>query len=630
MSLQMQDCEFFPTVIHGGLKEVPASAAGADLVLLQSNLDQDITDYLESAGRKIVYWPSFYFVPFHPDICHIYVAPTNKYAESPVHDYQSSIAYYGWYSGLSVEDTLSLFCEPVFAKLGFFDGWNESRAWLAEQWKQTGLSIDPHFDNWMKKDCFCHTVNHPKLEVIGSLSFELAKRLGANNPIREPERLLHDALIDGPIWPVYPDVAKRLGFEGDYVFKAASAIRPGPKGVLRLRDFVEATFEILSKYEKAELSSPRTHAHDSPYADLLKLVREEGGKSVHPYSRLPDYAFWRKAVAEPSYEEVDPVASIKFEVRASDKIATAGSCFAQHISRTLQKEGYHYFTAEAAPAEMAPDEAQRRNFGVFSARYGNVYTVRQLTQLFDRAFGQFEPVDVAWKRADGTFADPFRPQIEPEGYRTVEDLLASRQSHFAAVRQLFQEADLLIFTLGLTEAWERISDGAAFPLAPGVAAGSFDKTLYRFVNYSFSQVEAGLDDFVKKLSSVNAACKIILTLSPVPLIATYEDRHVLVSTAYSKAVLRSAAQSIADRYAHVDYFPSYEIVSGAFNRGRYFGADLRSVTDEGVAHVMRLFKKHYCGMPSGSALHKNASRLINEINQNAKIICDEERLDKFA
>ena len=40
------------------------------------------------------------------------------------------------------------------------------------------------------------------------------------------------------------------------------------------------------------------------------------------------------------------------------------------------------------------------------------------------------------------------------------------------------------------------------------------------------------------------------------------------------------------------YFPAYEIVAGGF-AGDYFAPDRRSVTEEGVAHVMRVFSRHF-------------------------------------
>ncbi|HEX3942955.1 MAG TPA: hypothetical protein VHW69_02600, partial [Rhizomicrobium sp.] len=59
----------------------------------------------------------------------------------------------------------------------------------------------------------------------------------------------------------------------------------------------------------------------------------------NPYSTLPDRAFWRRAVSSVDAAKFDPVTEVPFTIAPGDKVATAGSCFAQHISRTLAKEG---------------------------------------------------------------------------------------------------------------------------------------------------------------------------------------------------------------------------------------------------------------------------------------------------
>ena len=75
--------------------------------------------------------------------------------------------------------------------------------------------------------------------------------------------------------------------------------------------------------------------------------------------------------------------------------------------------------------------------------------------------------------------------------------------------------------------------------------------------------------------------------------ATISDRHVLAATTYSKSVLRVAVDAVVRENHDVDYFPSYEIITGPQSRGRYFAEDLRSVRPEGVAQVMKIFGRHY-------------------------------------
>ncbi len=345
----------------------------------------------------------------------------------------------------------------------------------------------------------------------------------------------------------------------------------------------------------------------------------------HPYAGLPDFQFWPRAVTWVPPGGLDPVVQIRFGIDARDRVATMGSCFAQHLSRHLSRSGLNYFMAETAPSHMEAEEARRHNYGTFSARYGNVYTVAQAVQLFRRAFGDFDPVEKPWDRG-GVFVDPFRPQVEPDGYLDEESLRDDQARHLLATRTVFEQSDVLVFTLGLTEAWRSRVDGAIFPTAPGVAGGYYDPSAYEFVNFGIDDVRRDLIEFCTLARSVNPRLRVLLTVSPVPLVATYEPRHVLVSTTCSKAVLRVAVDEITAQLDYVDYFPSYEIVSTASSPRNYYADDLREVDESGVAHVMRCFTRHYVEGLDWSAFGAEAGSAASIGPANTEIICDEEAI----
>lgn len=355
--------------------------------------------------------------------------------------------------------------------------------------------------------------------------------------------------------------------------------------------------------------------------------------SQHPYKKYSDYAFWNRSIGRVESAKVDPVVNAPFTILDSDRVATAGSCFAQHIARYLKKSGFNYFVTETAHPITPLELVEKYCYGTYSARYGNIYTSRQLLQLWKRAFGEFIPVEDIWESDDGNLIDPFRPQIQPDGFPSMPEYEADRQQHYAFVRQLFSELDVFVFTLGLTECWASKEDGAVYPLCPGVAGGIFDSQRYKFLNLSVDEVVTDMLDFIDRLRAVNNKAKIILTVSPVPLMATAVNRHVLVSTTYSKSVLRVAAETISVKRENVAYFPSYEIITGNFSRGRYYAEDLRSVTEEGVNHVMRLFMKHYAGVNVNSldsALEENKNNkddLIEKMAHLVEVNCDEAALD---
>ncbi len=356
--------------------------------------------------------------------------------------------------------------------------------------------------------------------------------------------------------------------------------------------------------------------------------------STHPYKSLPDQAFWSRSISNIQMNDVDPVVQGAFLFSETDKIATAGSCFAQHIARVLQKEGFNYFVSETIHPLAPRALKMESSYGEFTARYGNIYTSTQLVQLFDRAYGTFSPDVDYWVRKDGKYCDPFRPNIEPNGFFSVAELRADREKHFRAVRRAFEELDVFVFTLGLTEAWMAKSDGAVYPLCPGVAGGEFDDSKHEFKNLSVADVASDMALFIEKLRSVNPDAKVILTVSPVPLVATAVDQHVLLSTTYSKSVLRVAAEEVCAKFENVAYFPSYEIITGSFNNGRYYLQDARSVHPAGVAHVMRLLLKHYTKHRGGTIVpvakleEESHANHLKEMENLVKVACDEEALDK--
>lgn len=355
-----------------------------------------------------------------------------------------------------------------------------------------------------------------------------------------------------------------------------------------------------------------------------------------PYKSLPDSSYWRRSVSDLPPGKIDPVTNPKFRIGPKDRIATAGSCFAQHIARFIRDSGGSYFVTEPGHPILPPETLASFNYGTFSARYGNIYTVRQMVQLIERAYGERTPVDDFWVSSDGYYVDPFRPYIQKDGFRSKAEFDADRATHFAAVRQMIEEADVFVFTLGLTEAWENTTDGTVYAICPGCGAGEHVEGESRFHNFNAAEVIDDLANMIESLRSKNPKLKVLLTVSPVPLIATYSDQHVLAATTYSKSVLRVAAQDAKERFEDVDYFPSYEIITSAFSRGSYYAKDLREVEEHGVRHAMRSFFANYCDglrLPKAAKPAKNAKMvpqpaqpsLAKQLND---IVCDEQRLEE--
>lgn len=560
-------------------------------------------------------FPAIVHAGFHPDLIRPKIGKT--LVKGPLGSNHSALILHGYLSGFDEAATAGLFRHEVFEQLGYYRARAESDDHLRKQFTRFGLWDERALAPWLAGGCFMHNTLHPKLPVIATLARLLLAKAGIEPGVRYPENLMADDMASNVVWPVYPEIAAQFGVPGgEYVFQ----FKPTAQGTFSLDRFIAESFAAYRQTALDRSCHPRLSS-----AELLAVVQHgtAPARSANPYRDYPDHQFWRRGVLAPGHGGVDPVVRAGFVLDADTRIATAGSCFAQHIARRLAASGHRYLVTEAGD-DLDPAERSRRNFGVYSARYGNIYTARQLRQLFERAHGTFAPQDEAWRRNDGRYVDPFRPEIEPDGFASPQDVAAARHDHLAAVRKLFAEVDVLVFTLGLTEAWRSVGDGAVFPLCPMVVSGEAEAAAYEPVNFTHAEILDDLNAFISQLRTVNPSAKLLLTVSPVPLIATFEDRHVLVSTTASKAILRSVADEACRHDPAVFYFPSYEIVANPFFDGCYFDpSDARSVKPEGVDHVMGVFLKHYSTLARESGMSQRSA----ELDEEQKIVCEEERLD---
>lgn len=346
----------------------------------------------------------------------------------------------------------------------------------------------------------------------------------------------------------------------------------------------------------------------------------------NPYTARRASAFWHSGVANASRPVPQELYRPKWRIARETKIATAGSCFAQHIGRRLSAARFAVMDVEPAPKLFPANRLQEFNYGVYSARYGNIYTARQLRQLVTEVTDG-PARHIVWE-SNGGYVDALRPQIEPEPYASSELVRIHRERHIERVRSMLESMDLLVFTFGLTEAWEHVETGSVLPVVPGTrAGGNYHPDHYVFRNFTHAEVMADFLDVRTRLLAIRPDLRFLLTVSPVPLVATALDRHVQVSTVYSKSVLRAVAGELADRFEDVDYFPSYEIITSPWSNTCFFGPSMRDVTPEGVDFVMQTFmSSRGLGPPPA---HQPAPISAPQQADDMAVVCEEELLGAF-
>lgn len=285
------------------------------------------------------------------------------------------------------------------------------------------------------------------------------------------------------------------------------------------------------------------------------------------------------------------------KIDKNTKIVSMGSCFAREIKRWLLQHEFNYLIGEDKKMPWSS---------------GEIFTGDKGTPPYDHA-------SIAWERVyntftfkqiiDYTFLDPrlndrlYETKIGGKPY--VVDLLRGRivypnmevakkdvLDHIAHSVKMLTDADVLIFTLGLTEIWEskrRNMVVASHPYKHYDLPADF---VFRTSKYEENL--KNLQDAFKTLKEHNPKLKFLVTVSPVHLLATFRtDLDVISASCSSKSTLRSVAETFAET-EDVTYFPSYEIASVAANMDSINAfPDNHHVSPEIVKRIMKIFEKKF-------------------------------------
>ncbi|GGG42875.1 hypothetical protein GCM10010964_32940 [Caldovatus sediminis] len=244
-------------------------------------------------------------------------------------------------------------------------------------------------------------------------------------------------------------------------------------------------------------------------------------------------------------------------------ITAFGSCFAANVTKHLSSLGYN------TSRDRAPD--------VYISRIGeglvNVYAL--LGQL-EWALENIAPHGELWHGYD------------------AETMEVSEEIRIKT-RDLFLRTDFFIITLGLSEVWYDEPTGGVFWRA--IPKHKFDPARHRFRVCSMAETKAALQRMWDLIRKHVPQARLLFTLSPIPLRATFRPIGCITASSASKAILRAAVDEfMRDNQADVNdrlfYFPSFEIVTELFyNR---FGLDDRHPPAYVLNVVMRTFEAVYC------------------------------------
>jgi hypothetical protein len=242
-------------------------------------------------------------------------------------------------------------------------------------------------------------------------------------------------------------------------------------------------------------------------------------------------------------------------------ITAFGSCFAAHVSKYLKERGYKV---------GSPERRTETHIISHGAGINNTFALRQ---QFEWALGGRNFSDRLWHDKAGQFVG-YSDDVREE------------------TRRIFEQTDVFILTLGLSEIWCNKHTQEVFWRA--IPRDQFDESMHGFRVSSVAENTDNLEAIYQLIRKTKPDATIVLTVSPVPLVATFRPVSCITANSVSKAVLRVAADELVQ--THDDdpclfYWPSYEIVTTFCSQP--YQEDNRHIKPEVVAFIMDKFRQHY-------------------------------------
>jgi GSCFA family len=270
--------------------------------------------------------------------------------------------------------------------------------------------------------------------------------------------------------------------------------------------------------------------------------------------RLPHFDLWQR--------RDDPPGEGRGVLARGARVLAMGSCFARDAVGYLSRRGYR------------------------SSRYpaGHLYNTHVIRLELEHVLeGRDWPSEIALAAEEGV-VHRYRRLAAPTRAELVE--LDRRATERA--RRLISRSDVLMIVFGTTtEVWRDSDEGLPtnqIPPPPALAEGGWD--------VDAGALEAIRDDLitVQDLLDAHASGPQVYSVCPIPIYATWLDRHVADSNGRAKALLRTALE-LEMRPPSV-YLPLWDWMQAQTERRSPTKRDGRHFDRRGVDRIM-LFAERY-------------------------------------
>ena len=179
-----------------------------DVVLSQPDKSGRSTRAAAYGFQQAIGFPQLVFTGFHPDLEHLGKAKLGH--EGPFKAWHSRSIMAAFALGLDERRAADLFNAFTYGVLGYFDEYPAARVRLDSEVLRAGLQPLP------LEGVFMYDPVHPTPQVLWTLAQAVCRKLGHEPAQAEAPSLRASSLV----WPVYPEIAKRLGVPGSLSFSS--------------------------------------------------------------------------------------------------------------------------------------------------------------------------------------------------------------------------------------------------------------------------------------------------------------------------------------------------------------------------------------------------------------------------
>lgn len=220
-------------------------------------------------------------------------------------------------------------------------------------------------------------------------------------------------------------------------------------------------------------------------------------------------------------------------ISKSSRFFTMGSCFARNISASLNESGFNS-------------------------------THMEISEYINTTFSNKAFIDwLSTGKADGAIGDRIQ-ELLPAGWNAENTL------------EKIRNTDIFILTLGVAPAFfDKATGDFVLPRPTGLNS----RVLAEKYEFRTTSVQENVDNvlyLINFIRGLSPNIKLIITVSPVPLLASFEFESCVIADCLSKSTMRLVAHQVVHQSGLKDiiYWPSFEVFRWAgSNAGNFYAAD---------------------------------------------------------